>query len=89
LGSFDRMTDQSKAWQQRSLWAFPADDIEQDNADAEPSLGSVGEQHLNQELWSKGDRRDLEMDGGDSGIGDYDGLLEQVGTQDWQQGALA
>jgi hypothetical protein len=48
----------------------------------------MGEQHLNQELWSKGDRRDLERDDGDSGIGDFDGLLEQVGTQESQQGAL-
>jgi hypothetical protein len=24
----------------------------------------------------------------ESGIADYDGLLEQVGTQDWQQGAM-
>lgn len=31
--------------------------------------------------------RDLEPE--ESGIGDVDGLLEQVGTQDWQQGALA
>jgi hypothetical protein len=74
------MTDQSKAWQQRSLWGFPAVDGEQDDADAEPSLGSMGEQHLNQELWSKDDSRDLERDDGDSGIGDFDGLLEQVGA---------
>ncbi|MCK1516046.1 hypothetical protein IVB22_26505 [Bradyrhizobium sp. 190] len=32
LGSFGRMMDQGKAWQQRSLWAFPAVDGEQDNA---------------------------------------------------------
>jgi hypothetical protein len=88
LGSFDRMTDQDKAWRQYSLWAFPAVDAEQDDADAEPSLGSMGEQHLNQEVWAKGDRRDLEVDDGDSGIGDRDGLLEQVGTQDWQQGSM-
>lgn len=60
LGSFDRMTDQGKAWQQRSLWAFPAVDGEQDDADHE-----AGEA---------------------SGIGDLDGLLEQVGSQDWQGG---
>lgn len=32
---------------------------------------------------------ELELDGSESGIGDLDGLLEQVGTQDWQQGAMA
>ena len=34
-------------------------------------------------------RRDLELDHAESGIGDLDGLLEQLGTQDWQQGAMA
>jgi len=88
LGSFDRMTDQSKAWQQRSLWAFPVVDAEQETADDEPALGSL-DQHDNQERWAAGDRRDAEQDPAESGIGDWDGLLEQVGTQDWQQGALA
>lgn len=32
---------------------------------------------------------DLEQDLAESGIADLDGLLEQVGTQDWQQGAMA
>jgi hypothetical protein len=41
LGSFDQMRDQSKAWQQHSVWAYPADDGEQDDADAEPALGSL------------------------------------------------
>ncbi|MEH2568970.1 hypothetical protein V1289_008597 [Bradyrhizobium sp. AZCC 2289] len=35
-----------------------------------------------------GDRRDLEQDPAESGIGDADGLHEQVGTQDWQQGSM-
>jgi hypothetical protein len=35
LGSFDRMTNQDKAWRQQSLWAFPAVDAEQDDADRE------------------------------------------------------
>ena len=39
--------------------------------------------------WATGSRDDRERDDGDSGIGDRDGLLEQVGTQDWQQGAMA
>jgi hypothetical protein len=35
LGSFDRMTDQSKAWRTQSLWAFPEVDAEQDDCDSE------------------------------------------------------
>jgi hypothetical protein len=60
-------------------------DNEQDNCDNEPSLGSVGDMHLDQRQWTAGDRRDLELDAAESGIGDYDGLMEQVGTRDWQQ----
>jgi hypothetical protein len=63
------------------------DDNGEDNEDdglAEPSLGSMGEHHLNQEVWAKGDHRDLELDGGESGIGDQDGLDEQVPFRDWQ-----
>lgn len=64
------------------------DDPAEDDSTAEPSLGSL-DQHDNQERWAAGNRRDLEQDPADSGIGDFDGLLEQVGTQDYQQGALA
>jgi len=32
---------------------------------------------------------ELELDDGETGIADRDGALEQVGTQDWQQGAMA
>jgi hypothetical protein len=32
---------------------------------------------------------ELELDLSESGVADIDGVLEQVGTQDWQQGALA
>jgi hypothetical protein len=39
-----------------------------------------------QTSWAAGDRRDIEPDGAESGIGDYDGLMEHVGTRDWQQG---
>jgi hypothetical protein len=35
LGSFDRMTDQSKAWRQCSVWAYPTLDGEQDDCDGE------------------------------------------------------
>jgi hypothetical protein len=59
---------------------------DEDADPAEPSLGSVGDSHFDQTNWAAGGRRDLELDGAESGIGDYDGLMEQVGTQDWQQG---
>jgi hypothetical protein len=65
------------------------DDAAEDDGTAEPSLGSLGDHHPNQERWATGSRSDLELDPAESGIGDYDGLLEQVGTRDWQQGALA
>ena len=32
---------------------------------------------------------DLEGDPAEAGIADYDGLLEQLGTRDWQQGGMA
>ena len=35
LGSFDRMTDQSKSWRQVSIWAFPEVDGEVDDCDRE------------------------------------------------------
>ena len=101
LGSFDRMIDQSKSWRQGNLWNIPGVDAEQDDADGEPSLGSL-DAIGDQELWASGDRRDLEpslagggwsrstddreIDDGESGIGDADGLLEQIGANDWQAG---
>jgi len=42
--------------------------------------------HFDQTRWADGGRRDLELDGAESGIGDLDGLLEQIGSQDWQHG---
>jgi hypothetical protein len=59
-----------------------------DTSDREPSLGSLDHNH-SQDRWAAGGRQDLELDGAESGISDLDGLLEQVGSQDWQQGALA
>jgi len=63
------------------------DDNGEDNEDgdpAEPSLGSVGDMHLDQERWAYGNGRDLEQDDGESGIADQDGLDEQVPFRDWQ-----
>lgn len=65
------------------------DDPAEDDGLSEPSLGSIGDHHPNQGHWASGCRRDLELDHAESGIGDRDGLLEQIGTQDWQQGAMA
>ncbi len=60
-------------------------------SDDEPSLGSLdchSPEIQSQERWSAGGRRDLEQDDAESGIGDQDGLLEQIGTQDWQNGGM-
>lgn len=35
LGSFDRMTDQTKSWRQAGLWVVPSVDAEQDDCDRE------------------------------------------------------
>ncbi|OSJ16832.1 hypothetical protein BST63_10600 [Bradyrhizobium canariense] len=64
------------------------DDPAENDLDDEPSLGSL-DHHHSQERWASGGRRDLEQDHAESGIADHDGLLEQIGTQDWQQGLMA
>lgn len=69
LGSFDRMTDQDKAWRTQSLYAFPAVDGEQDDCDREDD-----------------DPAELSEV---SGIGDHDGLLEQIGWNDNQPTVMA
>lgn len=51
-------------------------DCELDDSDFEPSLAGGGYSRFTD---------DREVDGAESGIGDLDGLLEQVGSQDWQQ----
>jgi len=83
LRSFELVVDQSKAWQQRGEFCS-GDDAEQDEADTEPSLGSTGDLHFNQENWAAGKRDDRELDGAESGISDQDGLDEQVPFRDWQ-----
>jgi hypothetical protein len=85
LGSLDRQKDQTR-------WgAGCTDDAELDTADDEPSLGSIdchSPEHHSQELWAVGGRSDLEQDDAESGIGDHDRLLEQIGTQGWQHGGM-
>ncbi|MCK1447248.1 hypothetical protein IVB34_40190 [Bradyrhizobium sp. 2] len=91
LGSFDRMTNQEKSYRQVSHCAFLPVDGEKDDADDEPSLGSC-EPSLggyDQTRWAAGDRRDLESDPTESGIGDHDGLLEQIGWRDWMHTVMA
>ncbi|WP_439365490.1 hypothetical protein ACNJYD_04380 [Bradyrhizobium sp. DASA03005] len=56
--------------------------------DDEPSLGAL-EGHTDQRAaWHAASVNDYELDHSESGIGDLDGALEQVGTQDWQQGTM-
>ena len=58
LGSFDRMSDQVKAWQDRG-WGDV--DCELDRCDAEPGLGSVAmTESGNQERWASGVTDDRE-----------------------------
>lgn len=86
LGTFDRRINQEP-----SSRRFDAGD-ELDRADAEPSLGSCtgwGGEPDNQERWARGSSTDREDDPTESGIGDHDGLLEQVGWQDWQHTVMA
>lgn len=63
----------------------PENGEDEDSDPGEPSLGSLDGKD-DQTAWAAGNRSDRELDGAESGIGDYDGLLEQVGTQDWQHG---
>jgi hypothetical protein len=65
LGSFDRMSDQIKAWSTRSTYAEIEVDAEQDTADAEPSLGSL--EWDNQTQWGHSARADLEEQCEDEG----------------------
>jgi len=65
------------------------DDPAEDDGLREPSLGSSGDLHLNQERWAAGSRRDLEQDDAESGIADQDGLDEQVPFRDWQGVGMA
>jgi hypothetical protein len=60
LGSFDRMSDQIKAWQGGNYDV----DAELDKCEDEPSLGSVGEMHVDQTGWAgggSGDRQALQL----------------------------
>jgi hypothetical protein len=64
------------------------DNPAEDDGTREPSLGSLDGHHVDQTRWAAGSRADLERDPAESGIGDHDGLAEQVGSQDWQQAGM-
>ncbi|WP_441258977.1 hypothetical protein AB7008_15120 [Bradyrhizobium sp. 521_C7_N1_3] len=60
--------------------------------DEEPSLGAFEGHHDQDVAWTTNALQaflDKEQDPSESGIVDHDGLLEQVGTQDWRHGAMA
>ena len=75
LGAFDAMTNQDKSWRRLQGEFGAEEDAEEDDCDAEPSLGSV-ENHPNgyldgsdcgrggktQECWASGNRDDCEGD---------------------------
>jgi hypothetical protein len=88
FGGFDRMANQEKSWRSVGLADL---DAELDTADDEPSLGSFeyhNPEHQSQERWAAGGSRDIEQDDAESGVGDDDGLLEQIGTKDWRHGGM-
>ncbi len=73
LGAFGHI-DQTVAWRSRDGY-YGGEDRELDNADREPSLGSLG--GVDQTAWASGGARDVEDDPAESGIGDWEGLMEQ------------
>ncbi|OKO67374.1 hypothetical protein AC628_39400 [Bradyrhizobium sp. NAS96.2] len=100
LGSLDRAANQDRWSHGAHSWGPGDGDLELDRSDDEPSLGAV-EWHPyclgwpdgskptgDQTHWTAGGRRDLEQDPAEPGIGDHDDLLEQAGTQAWQQGGM-
>jgi hypothetical protein len=64
----------------------PENGEDEESDPPEASLGSLDAKD-DQTAWAAGGRRDLELDPAESGIADFDGLGEQVGSQDWQQGS--
>lgn len=52
------------------------------------SLGSL-DHHHSQEQWAGGGSTDLEEDPTESGIADWEGLLEQIGMRDWTGTVMA
>jgi hypothetical protein len=94
IGFLDKTDDYVSRELEDQVDDSPCDDNEldgpehgedEDSDPPEPSLGAF-EGHDDQRVsWKAGGRRDLELDPAeDSGIGDQDGLDEQVPFRDWQ-----
>jgi hypothetical protein len=84
----DLETEPALGWTEseagRGRYADPWNvDAELDKSDDEPAMGAL-EGHTDQSQWGQGSRSDREADGSESGIGDQDGLDEQVPFIDWQ-----
>ena len=62
----------------------PENGEDEESEPDEPSLGAF-EGHDDQSVsWKCSNRSDRELDGAESGIGDQDGLNEQIPFRDWQ-----
>lgn len=91
LGSFDGLLNQTKAW--RTPLVSADADTELDDCDREPSLATPEDMNGSQDqrLWEYGCRKDLEddagsnpeLDPGESGIADLDGMREQWAGSPW------
>lgn len=91
LGSFDCMSNQIKAW--RTTGCGVGLDAEVDDCDREPILATPEDMNGSQDqtLWEYGSRKDLEDDAGDNpeldpgenGIADLDGMREQWAGSPW------
>jgi|SRR5882757_809649 len=91
LGSIERhpschaMDGRNSSGDQTHWAAGEGDDVEDEHdgaepdEDGEPSLGWTTSGVL-------GGLSDFERDAAESGIGDHDGLMEQIGTNDWTAG---
>ena len=66
----------------------PENGEDEESDPGEPCLGSLDGKD-DQTAWAAGNRGDLELDGAESGIGDRDGLLEQIGQRDWSGTVMA
>lgn len=77
LGSFDRMSNQIRAWSQRTAAWGTETDAEEDTADEEPSLGSL-DGFVGQIRWSAGNTDDRE---GDPGFDDREDVCEDEGAE--------
>jgi hypothetical protein len=73
--------------------ALGCEDCEQEDGNDEPSLGwtmqEAGRGEYAGGLPDLEEQCDDEGDQSDTGVGDIEGLLEQVGSQDWTQTVMA